>query len=1257
VPSEDEIENNKRTLSMTKHLPGSCAAVVPGDLFGRFLPFLTIGPIAVDPSAMLEKKRKDIPVNSLRRWSVLFGCLLVLGWHRNASAAGPAPQIAIGQPAVLPPPPDSQWQTALNFLPANGDTVTLNPPQFQWCYTTNFLALTTDSECKTFIFQIAYDSGFNNLAVNVTTLWNFYNALPPLTQSTCYWRIGYVHGISFTNGLMGANPTNGVYYWSPTYTFTIAPSAVVWDRSLLANQSYLASKAAHPHMLMNSTNSASIQSWLNMTVSQYNANTTNLLLREWGKGYNTIKGEAANQVAQSYWPSNLPPSSGLYNWAWYNQDVAFMWAITQSPTWSNTHPEVAITLLASNYIASGNYAVDMINSGTAEVQTRALALGYDWCYSLFTPIQRSNVLYALALHCNWIMCNEQYGPVWMQANGMGYGAGDPTGLYSNGIYRATGTSAASLADFGHSHGSDNFNTSMMAALAGYNESPWCSNLFQMGVNYLTGPSYTYRRELGSGRPYTMVHFGSTRQVTVFPTLAITFPEVGWTNNPYLTEIMDWWDHVEPVGFAEYHEPWGDTGLGFLNDWPNGGFWQMAVMMQNGRWLEHWWNAETFLESLNHGANVPDANTMTIGYYFDNASALPMSPTTNCAVAYTNEGWVISSSLSPSTFAGFNNGVNLYFQARPNGGTAGHTYMSDGSFQIQAYGANVTDAGAGAILGDAHASWAHQSLTINGLGQDEPGQWQSEPYYAYISAYTNSGTNFTYMAADLTRSYAHYNLGNFGVGADNSLDGVGSLVYATNVTRQILFNHGSYFVIYDTLQTANPPTNVFSWIYRVFPTNMVLDTTNMTFSYTAANYWNGNYNYATKSYLGGSNVPVYVSFVNAPSELTVTNLTGTSASMNYQINPITGENYWTYGAPGDAAPQPSSVLWFNNAVPTNNFHFMVVIYPVPPGGSVPTITRLDDDTVLVDNGSVRDVVCFNPNSTNAAAATFLVNSPAIVGSGGEPIVQNPGMVPPGNSSGSSSAGGGTTSGGAATTSAGGGTTPTQAAVNPPANLRIMIPYNTNQILPGYWAWWNPDTIHGTNGSPVAAWKESSPAGRSAVQTTPADRPTLGVASQNGHNTVSFNGVTSFLSLSSNSVTLPQPIEVFTVLQPNNLTSEAVAFGNQFSSDYFMCAYLGSSHNYGGYAGSYIGNNVTGTTQWAEATFIFNGTNSQFFVNGVSISTGSPGPNGMNGLVIGCFQNLSEAFWNGQIGDIIIYTNILSAVNQQTVENALHSKYGF
>src|SRR5581483_9700334 len=90
----------------------------------------------------------------------LWTCLSI-GLLCPHEALGVVPsKTVIGQPAVLPPPPDAQWQTALNFLPANGDVVTLNPPQFQWCYTTNFRALTTDSEPKTFVFQVAYDSNF-----------------------------------------------------------------------------------------------------------------------------------------------------------------------------------------------------------------------------------------------------------------------------------------------------------------------------------------------------------------------------------------------------------------------------------------------------------------------------------------------------------------------------------------------------------------------------------------------------------------------------------------------------------------------------------------------------------------------------------------------------------------------------------------------------------------------------------------------------------------------------------------------------------------------------------------------------------------------------------------------------------------------------------------------------------------------------------------------------------------------------------------
>jgi hypothetical protein len=131
----------------------------------------------------------------------------------------------------------------------------------------------------------------------------------------------------------------------------------------------------------------------------------------------------------------------------------------------------------------------------------------------------------------------------------------------------------------------------------------------------------------------------------------------------------------------------------------------------------------------------------------------------------------------------------------------------------------------------------------------------------------------------------------------------------------------------------------------------------------------------------------------------------------------------------------------------------------------------------------------------------------------------------------------------------------------------------------------------------------------------------------------------------------------VLQPNVLTNQTIALCNQNSSAFFECTYLGGSHGYGEYAGSFLDNNSTGTSGWVEATFIFNGTNSQFFVDGVCGATGNAGANGLEGILIGCFKNLNENFWNGQIGDIIVYTNILSTASQQTVENALRSNYGF
>ena len=107
----------------------------------------------------------------------------------------------------------SQYQSMVNNLPANGEIVNLNPPQFQWCYTTNFTSLATDAECKTFVFECAYDSNFINLAVNKTTVWNFYNTIAPFTNNgPIYWRVGYVHGITQIAGVITPSNTNGNIY-------------------------------------------------------------------------------------------------------------------------------------------------------------------------------------------------------------------------------------------------------------------------------------------------------------------------------------------------------------------------------------------------------------------------------------------------------------------------------------------------------------------------------------------------------------------------------------------------------------------------------------------------------------------------------------------------------------------------------------------------------------------------------------------------------------------------------------------------------------------------------------------------------------------------------------------------------------------------------------------------------------------------------------------------------------------------------------
>lgn len=93
----------------------------------------------------------------------------------------------------------------------------------------------------------------------------------------------------------------------------------------------------------------------------------------------------------------------------------------------------------------------------------------------------------------------------------------------------------------------------------------------------------------------------------------------------------------------------------------------------------------------------------------------------------------------------------------------------------------------------------------------------------------------------------------------------------------------------------------------------------------------------------------------------------NASNNITINPITGvvaDNGVQFKGSWDWRRY---VVYVTNSAPTTNWHFMTVVYPVYSGDPLPTITRLDDYTVAITNGSEGDVISFDKDSPVATLA--------------------------------------------------------------------------------------------------------------------------------------------------------------------------------------------------------------------------------------------------------------------------------------------------
>ncbi len=889
-------------------------------------------------------------------------------------------------------PADAQWNEGVNFRPGNGDVVTTNPPQFSWLYApdptdNNNVNYKGDVEAKQFIFQTSYYSSFTNSGSpsyinNVETPLNFYNTIAPFNAgSTVYWRIGYIHSGATTP-----------YVWSRTRSFTVASNATTWDRSMLDDSgsgplsSYLASRSAHPHLLFTSATQPALVAWLNGQVTSQT---------DTGKSYAVAITDANRAIAYSWWnnhDNSASPTSAPEDpqtWAGDIGDVAFVYSMTQDPKYLNTGGtgslQQQLVNLAEYYVAEGGPTTDYISLGAFGTEFTTLGFGYDWLYNTMTAAQQATVLNALSLRAAWVI-EGNYGIFYYPPNVDGQ------------------VGVVSFFKMGFSHGIDNLNESMIAALAGYGDSPQLRQLFDFGINYMLGVTFNYGTDGSAweGRAYSSGSLFNDRATLANHVIAQeVFPEAQFNLNPYWTAATNWWDAMEPVNWIAGHDAWGDTGTGAMVLWQYPSFGRdlgyflnssPATQSEASIAYQHWINEynDSLLPGAYNGASI---NFYELPIPYDFTQAVGVSPpsqanSTALNQFYPDGGWAIGCSQPQDTLGCYNNGVGYALEARPSGGQWQHDYYNDLSYQLWAYGTAITDAGGIYNSNDAYEKTpiASYSLLVNGLGTCGTTN-PVHTFYNRIYAYATT-TDYAYMAADGTNSYptstsnACKNTGDTVFGSAYN-GGPLSSIGLQKVERHILFVKNKYFVIYDDFASQQPAT--FTSLYHILENtaSTTYTTTTGGFSYTSnIQSYLGSQTWLSDYYDYSKTVPtttVEVQYINAPATLNIQDQTGAQVFANPIVS---SENYdpslsLNPSVTGESLPR-AHAIWTSNATPSTSFHIMTVIYPVPPGVSTSTIHIVPvgtaGDTASVTDNSGTDVISFNPSTASGNGATMIVDLP-------------------------------------------------------------------------------------------------------------------------------------------------------------------------------------------------------------------------------------------------------------------------------------------
>ena len=828
--------------------------------------------------------------------------LVVIAIIVSQVPAGCAP-VRIGAQSLVPDNPRSHYSRYVNWRPGDGETVTLNPPRMSWPYRADWPE-NWDSALHTFRLQISSNSDCSDPTVDVTCPFNFYNTIPALTGARkWHWRVGYDVG------------TEGEK-WSKVRSFTIAGDAVTWDRSALAEPRL--AERGHPRVLFNRDNLERVRALARTdpgsraSLEYMRAQADSIMNKPWWGDFPTTDREPE-------------PEQAFYRIAADLATVCFVWRMTGDDTYAGVKERA---LMWARYPPGGRSSPEGRGaepgfvwgeggdgSEDATQGSEFLALLFDWLHSDLTDEQRRIMIHSLEWRIDHIM------------NHFSWRAGP--------LVRLGG-----LAGQSESH---QYESSMDTAVCGlvlYEHSDIGREWFELILNYIIGVTngFGFDEAWNEGPGYGTSKMKWLMNATLYFDTAL--PEASLGRNPYYSRIGDFFSRIIPVGMP--HNAWGNqANASRYNHLAH--FRKLAYLTGEGRFLLNWHEYGGEISPTRDAVNWRPWSDYVLPAYYDRPEPEPEPDT---VALFPIAGWAMAATGPPSLRSTFEQGAGVIFQCRPRGGY-GHSFNSDSSFQLHAYGQMLNHGGGSSGNQDAYAyhTMSHNTILIDGLGQAQ--RRMVYPTYGRIVGFAR-GEEYAYFAGDATLCYPREprRYSRWGIRSLHQVYEQRALPYLEHFVRHVLFLRGRYFIIYDDLKCSQPAT--YTWLYHILPEDpLSFDPAKLAIDYAVGD------------------VNVRLQHIHRPDALQLDDRQGLDAF----INPLTGEDYREWRR-GDILCGHN--LWVSNAEPAEKWAFLCVVYPARPGEEIPTIERVDDATVRVGE----DVITFDPSSPAAREADFVVDVAAM-----------------------------------------------------------------------------------------------------------------------------------------------------------------------------------------------------------------------------------------------------------------------------------------